>query len=298
MQSSILTLLLAAIPAVLAQDEVTSTVWVDAATSTGEVYDWSANWNPDIQIHSSCNRTQYTQIYKGWKESQQLAAQARDHTSRYGNSSDIYRKYFGDAPTAEVIGWYDNIVNQDKTGVLFRCDNPDKNCDNEGWAGHWRGENGTDETVICDLSYTSRRYLSQMCAYGYEVSKFSNALFWASDILHRVWHTEILGQLTVDHYADTYDECLELAQSSPEEAVRNSATLRYYALEVYAYDVALPGVGCSGDDDWEEHAHDHDHSGESSASAEATASEKSESATTTVTGTECHTHANGDVHCS
>jgi hypothetical protein len=278
--------LLAAIPLALAQStEVTSTIWVESAEATG--YQWNSNWNPDIQIHSSCNKTEYIQLVKAWDETKQLAAQARDHTSRFGNESEIYRKFFADAPTAEVIGWFDNIVNQDKTGVLFRCDDIDGNCHQDGWAGHWRGSNATDETVICDLSYQTRRSLSQMCALGYEVSTSANNLFWSSDILHRIWHTEKVGQNVVDHYADSYDECLQLAESLPEEAVRNSATLRYYALEVYAYDIALPGEGCSGDDA----EHDHSHSGTSTTAATSGTS-------TTATGTECHTHANGDVHCS
>lgn len=59
----------------------------------------------------------------------------------------------------------------DKTNVTFRCDNPyvfsdvvsqlrhshslcsDGNCEQTTaagpWAGHWRGENATQETVLC-----------------------------------------------------------------------------------------------------------------------------------------------------
>jgi hypothetical protein len=51
---------------------------------------------------------------------------------RYGNSSDIYVKYFGNSPTAEPAGWYDKVVNGDKTGVLFRCDDIDNKCSQDG----------------------------------------------------------------------------------------------------------------------------------------------------------------------
>jgi hypothetical protein len=37
-----------------------------------------------------------------------------------------------------------------------------------------------------------------------------------------------------------------LAKNAPQQAVRNSATLRRFAVDVYAYDIALPGEGCSG----------------------------------------------------
>lgn len=50
----------------------------------------------------------------------------------------------------------------------------------------------------------------------------------------------------MSHYADSYDECLQLAKTKPEQAVRNTHSLQYFALDVYAYDIALPGVGCTG----------------------------------------------------
>lgn len=217
-----------------------------------------------------------------------MAKQARDHTAIHGNSSEIYNKYFNHYPTADVIGWFHAILEQDKTGVLFRCDDIDQNCHQAGWAGHWRGSNATDETVICDLSYETRRHLTQMCALGYDVSTSANNLFWSSDLLHRLWHTDIVGQKVVDHYADTYEDCLELALTDPDEAVMNSASLRFYALEVYAYDIALPGVGCASGA-----------SEESSSDVAESSSTTSDTSTATVTsGTECHTHANGVVHCS
>lgn len=277
-------------------NEQTSTIWVESSeTST---YSWDANWYKDFPIHSSCNRTKFNQLQQAFKETKELAAHARDHTLRYGNESNFFIKYFGNSPSGEVVGWFANIVDQDKTGILFRCDDIDENCHQDGWAGHWRGENGSDETVICDLSFTSRKWLSQMCSEGYEVSTKKNTVYWASDLLHRIWHTTKLGQNVVGHYADTYDEVLELAESNPDEAVRNSATLRYYALDVYAYDIAVPGEGCSGDDDDddEEHDdHDHDHSSESSS---ASGSQSATASTETGNGgSECHTHADGETHC-
>ncbi|CCH41119.1 putative allergen [Wickerhamomyces ciferrii] len=260
------------------QSQETSTIWVEAEET--DAYQWDADWYKDYPIHSSCNRTKYNQLVQAFQETKQVAAHARDHTLRYSNNSEIYRKYFGNAPSGEVVGWFSNVVDQDKTGLLFRCDNPDGNCNNSGWAGHWRGENGTDETVICDLSFNSRLWISQLCSRGYRVSKVKDSVFWAGDLLHRIWHTSIMGQNVVGHYADTYDEILELALTNEEEAVRNSATLRYYALEVYAYDIAVPGVGCSGEDEEEEES-----------------SEQPTSSTQAEGGTECHTHADGETHC-
>lgn len=101
---------------------------------------------------------------------------------------------------------------------------------------------------------------------------------------------------------------IELAKEHPEQAVRNSATLRHFAVEVFAYDIAVPGIGCSGVLPVASVA-------SSSATASATAAPSSvalvssEAAvpTSTVTppvstvssaATECHTHADGVVHCA
>ena len=116
-----------------------------------------------------------------------------------------------------------------------------------GWAGHWRGSNGSDETVICELSYTTRWNLAGLCGYGYTVAGGPLASFFASDLIHRLFHADKIGEGTVFHYADTYQECLELATESPEYAVRNAHTLQYFALDVYAYDIAAPGQGCTGE---------------------------------------------------
>ena len=48
-----------------------------------------------------------------------------------GNSSEIYQKYFGSAPTAPVIGWLEKLVSSNRAGIVFRCDDPDKNCETQ-----------------------------------------------------------------------------------------------------------------------------------------------------------------------
>jgi hypothetical protein len=71
-------------------------------------------------------------IKKGLEETLTIVGHARDHILRYGNSSEVYTKYFGDAPTGEPLGWFTKIADGDKSGILFRCDNVDGNCDQEG----------------------------------------------------------------------------------------------------------------------------------------------------------------------
>jgi hypothetical protein len=93
---------------------------------------WNAGGVTQFPIHSSCNATQRRQIELGLAEAVDLAAHARDHILRWRNESEIYRKYFGNGPSVEAIGAFEVVVNGDKNDVLFRCDNPDGNCDLEG----------------------------------------------------------------------------------------------------------------------------------------------------------------------
>ena len=117
-----------------------------------------------------------------------------------------------------------------------------------GWGGHWRGSNATDETVICPLSYSTRLDLEQMCAFGYNVAEGATNTYFASDLLHRLYHMPAIGEALVEHYSEgeEYADILELARNNATIAVRDSDALQYFALDVYAYDIAAPGIGCSG----------------------------------------------------
>jgi hypothetical protein len=93
---------------------------------------WDAGSVTAFPIHSSCNSTQKAQIAAGLNETIVLAQHAMDHILRWGNSSELYQKYFNQLPPYEAIGVLDMIVNGNKGGVLFRCDDPDGNCHQEG----------------------------------------------------------------------------------------------------------------------------------------------------------------------
>ncbi|CEL05170.1 Putative Antigen 1 [Aspergillus calidoustus] len=242
-------------------------------------------------IHHSCNATEQRQLATALQETVDLVSHAKTHILRWGNESAIYRKYFGDRPSITAIGAYDIIINGNPDHVLFRCDNPDGNCELDGWGGHWRGENATDETVICELSYQTRRSLSTMCALGYTVSESETNTFWAGDLLHRLYHMPAIGQGLVEHYADGYEGVLELAEGNRTEAVHDSETLQYFALEVYAYDIVVPGVGCVGGEE-EELADD-----QTEETEEAPADEQEDEAADEEIPENCHTHEGGELHC-
>lgn len=254
---------------------------------------WNAGAVNQFPIHSSCNATQRRQIELGLNETITLAEHAKNHILRWSNESAIYKKYFGDSPTMEAVGAFDVVVNGDKKDVLFRCDNPDGNCDIEGYAGHWRGENATDETVICDLSYETRRSLSTMCGLGYTVSGSETNTFWASDLLHRLYHVPAIGQNWIDHFAGEYEEVIDQAKKNATLSTHDTHTLQYFALEVYANDIAVPGVGCPG----AQHEHEESHE-EATTTATATATTADKPTSTADVPANCHTHEGGELHCT
>lgn len=97
---------------------------------------WNAGAVDEYPIHTSCNATERVQLRQALAETVALADHAKEHVLRWGNSSEHYRRYFGDQPTSQVVGNLDKIVSSDKGGVLFRCDNPDGNCQLEGMTFH------------------------------------------------------------------------------------------------------------------------------------------------------------------
>ncbi|TEA14396.1 Major allergen Asp f 2 [Colletotrichum sidae] len=294
MKFSALSLLLSAAsatPLARRQEPSTAAADISAPTTTPEApYDWSKGWQKSFPIHQSCNSTLKAQLSAGLAETQQLAAHARDHILRFGNSSEHVRKYFGNASTATAAGWFDRVVNADKTGIVFRCDDPDRNCaTQEGWAGHWRGDNATQETVICPLSFEIRRPLSSVCGLGYNVANSKLNTFWATDLLHRALHVPIVSLGEVEHYAEDYAEVLDLAKNNASLSVVDSDALQYFAIDVWAYDIAAPGVGCAGElEEEEEHSH---------SEPTATTTAAVPAATTSSAPQECHTHSDGTEHC-
>ena len=55
------------------------------------------------------------------------------------------------------------------------------------------------------------------------------------------------GEGYVEHFTEDYAGVLEEAKVNSTQATHDSDSLQYFALEVYAYDIAVPGVGCPGD---------------------------------------------------
>jgi hypothetical protein len=89
-----------------------------------------------------------------------------------------------------------------------------------------------------------------MCMFGYNVANSATNFYWASDLVHRLLHIPQVGEGTVEHYNDEEEEkypgVMALAKDNSTYAARNSDSLQYFALEAYAHDIAVPGIGCAG----------------------------------------------------
>jgi hypothetical protein len=141
------------------------------------------------------------------------------------------------------------------------------------------------------MSYEVRKPLNGMCMFGYDVANGATNTYWASDLLHRLLHVPKVGEGIVEHYSTEpkYPGVIDLAKTNSAWAVRNSDTLQYFALEVYAHDIALPGVGCAG------HYTAVSSSGDSHAAPTSSAAASSVSASVTITVTATATDAASDA---
>ncbi|TYJ58346.1 hypothetical protein B9479_000892 [Cryptococcus floricola] len=258
-------------------------------------------YTSDIEVHSSCNATQRRMLQKALSDTYEVASFAKEYITTNGGDDPIFQQYFGTdtGSYTQVIGIWDAFLTSNKQGVLLRCDNPDGNCGQDGWRGHWRGDNATSETVICDLSYTDRLFNENFCMFG-----------------HRFFHIPAVTNGKVDHYAEDYTGILELAEHNSTYATVDSNALQYFAARkslllfiethVYALEVAKGGDACIGkvaessssktsslatSASWTGSSVP-DASSSSTPAASSTAAASSDNA-----GKDCHTHADGAVHC-
>jgi len=123
-----------------------------------------------------------------------------------------------------------------------------------------------------------------MCGLGYTVAGSPTNFFFASDLLHRVYHVPKISEGIVQHYSEDYAGVLSLAMTEPGLSVKDSDALQYFALDAYAFDVAVPGVGCSGRPSVEEETE-----GSATSSAATSSAEASSTVAAAVTSAEVQT---------
>ncbi|CAO1620685.1 unnamed protein product [Parajaminaea phylloscopi] len=250
----------------------------------------------DYPIHSSCKGSERLQLERGLFELKRLVRASVDHLLLYGNKSELFTTYFGaTANVATPLGIYERVINGDKSNNLFRCDDPDKNCHQDGWAGHWRGKNATGETVICPLSYKTRLSIEKFCSDGFTLAKDELNIYWATDLLHRSLHLPQITDGLVEHLAEGFSESLELAHQDVTKSVLNTDSIQMFAFEAWSRANVDP-ASCRGT--LEEGGHDHDGHGHADAHGSAGASAAPASPSASASTKDCHAHADGTEHCT
>jgi hypothetical protein len=69
---------------------------------------------------------------------------------------------------------------------------------------------------------------------------------FAANLFHALNHLPAIGRGYIEHYTSSYAEVLEAAANNSPNATRDTDGLQSFAFEAYAYDIAVPGVGCAG----------------------------------------------------
>ena len=115
-------------PHLVQRQQATVTVSGMSATS----YPQPAFSIEGFPIHGSCNGTERSQLQRALGDTIKLAQTAAQYVYKHGNSSQLFTKYFGTSPTAEVIDWYEKVLYANRDGILFRCDDIDNNCRLDG----------------------------------------------------------------------------------------------------------------------------------------------------------------------
>ncbi|KAI3609564.1 gpi-anchored protein [Moniliophthora roreri] len=251
-----------------------------------------------VTIHESCNATERRQLTKALRETYELATVARDYVLKNGHDDKLFKTYFGTAQPYPVLGANEQLISGNKTGILFRCDNIDGKClwsrrvvRTLAWQECYFGDRHLPHYHMKDANHSSS---SAPWAIQSRIRVHPTTLQLIS-CRHRFYHIPTIGNGIIGHYADSYEECLQLAIDHPENATYNTHSLQYFAADVYARVIGNPGEGCTGNFTLHLNTMGSTSTGDSKTySGETTHNDKT---TSNSNGQHCHTHANGEVHC-
>ncbi|ODV60828.1 Zps1p, partial [Ascoidea rubescens DSM 1968] len=192
-------------------------------------------------IHSSCNATERRKLEYMFKESLEVVAKGRNHILNEGNNYEVFKRWFGeDGDMFVVLGIFDYVLQGNKDGILFRCDDADGSCaKNPTWGGHHRTDpKYENETVICENFYRSRKTLLDICGSN-TISEDGPANYASVDLVHRYFHVPSMSRGIV--IEEDYDDLEEFAQNNGTYASRNVDNLLHYLADSYGHDIQEGG---------------------------------------------------------
>lgn len=242
MKSSLLSLILATVGNALPIANSTSD---NIEEVRGVTDDYMNTWY-DITYPSieNCNATQVKMINKYYQDMLEVASVARAHLIN-NDVDDAFVHWFGEEGNPlTVLGVIDNIVEGAKDGIKYRCDDIEGSCAKHptDWPGYHR-VNATQETVLCDLFFTSKKPLEQMCVLG-DIMTVKPKRFAGIDMFHRYLHIESISKGFVAEYVEEMEEMIDYAENNSTYAVINTDNILYYLAE--SYSLELTDGGCLG----------------------------------------------------
>lgn len=231
---------ISASPIVKRETEETSDLYVQGAT---EYYldTWSTNTYPQIK---NCNATQTKQINKYYQDFIEVSSVARERLLSNGGDDETFKHWFGEGNPLTVLGVIDNVVQGGKDGVLYRCDDIDGSCAEHPteWPGYHR-ESADQETVLCDLFFTSKHPIEKICSEG-DILEIKPKKYAGIDLFHRFLHLSSISKGFVAEYTEEIEDVVDYATNNASFAVINTDSILYYIAESYSLD--LTGTGCLG----------------------------------------------------
>lgn len=189
----------------------------------------------------NCNATKVKMINKYYQDFLEFSSVARSHLINEG-IDETFIHWFGEKGNPLVVlGVIDNLVEGNKDGILYRCDDIDGYCATHqtSWPGYHRS-NATQETVLCDLFFTSKKPIEQMCVIG-NITTVKPKAFAGIDLFHRFLHIESINKGFAGEYVEDFDEVIDYAENNSTYAVLNTDNLLYYVAEAYSRELVTGG---------------------------------------------------------
>ncbi|RSH89108.1 hypothetical protein EHS25_002774 [Saitozyma podzolica] len=209
---------------------------------------WSAGARDSYSVWgSSCNTTQLVKV------SPRLSSSLRMRGTTSGGLATIpcnFQRWFGTTNHPNQIqGLFDRIVAGDKGNISFTCDDLDSECNGQyGVIPGYFSPSTPELTVVCPTFFLSKNPLDQLCTRGQTISSQGSESTDGSWFLHRLLHLPTATGGGLSDVVDTSHEAVELARGvNASQTVKSIHSIQYYALDVYAADLLLPGEGCLGD---------------------------------------------------
>lgn len=231
-----------AFPTLTSIDSVDGSPISTSDISNDLVAGWDFDFEGNYFVNGTCSSDNGRLVVSALAQAVNVAEHARKHLLRYRNSSDAFKRYFGTSPAACPLGVYDLISNGDNSDISFTCEDLDNKCNSTSSGFYFHNET---ETVICPAALGDRISNYNICSSGFTIAQYSAARTWAGQFLIQILDTPTIGA-GLEERANSYREATNLAKVDPEKATKNKMSLIYFALDVWAFDIANPGIGCTG----------------------------------------------------